>query len=252
MASDEGDATWSDISKKFKARSEERAEKTAEEKAERRILRQKIIGVLIKKARQDSGKSLKETAAVLGCSPDRLSQYESGEKSPSLSEVEMLARFFSVPLEELLDETRQPEAAAPLPPSEVVAVRDKIIGVLLRQARQAAGLNQKELAEAVNCSVGLLSQYEQGKKSIPLPELEALTEALGLRFTELVDDDLGPNSPEAHQQRKLERLAEMPEYIQEFVLNPVNALYIEMAMKVSTLPVDTLRRIAEGLLDITY
>lgn len=252
MASDKGIALRPDLRKKLAAISEKRAEKAAEEKAARQILRQKIIGVLIKKARLEAGKSLKETAAVLGCPPDRLSQYESGEKAPSLPEVEMLARFFSMSLEELLDETRQQGDPTPVSLPEVILVRDKIIGLQLRQARQAAGLNQKELAEAVNCPPGRLSQYELGKRPIPLPELEALTEALGLRFTDLVDADLGPDSPQARQQRRLERLAEVPEHVQEFVLNPVNALYVEMAMKVSTLPVDTLRRIAEGLLDITY
>ena len=67
-----------------------------------------------------------------------------------------------------------------------------------------------------------------------------------------MDADLGPDSPQARQQRNLERLDVMPQHLQEFVLNPVNVLYLEMAMQVSFLPVDTLRQLAEGLLDITY
>lgn len=252
MASDEGTASWSDISQKFKAQSEKRAAEEAAAGAARQVLRQKIVGVLLKKARLEVGKSLKETAEMLGCSPDRLSQYESGEKAPSLPEVEMLARFFSVPLEDLLDETRQQEAPPPLPPTEVISLRNKIIGLQLRQARYETGLSQKELAEKLDCPPGRLSEYELGKRSIPLPELEIIVEALGLRLTNLVDTDLGPHSPQARQQRQLERLAEVPEHIQDFILNPVNALYIEMAMKVSSLPVGTLRQIAEGLLDITY
>lgn len=251
MAPDEGITLRPDLRKRLEAISRKRAEKEAEEKAAQKILRRKIVGVLIKQARLEMGKSLRETAAMLGCSPDRLSQYESGEKAPSLPEMEMLARFFSVSLEDLLDETRQRDKP-PLPPSEVIPIRHKILGVQLRQARQAAGLSQKELAKAVNCPVGHLSQYERGQRPIPVPELEALTEILRLRFSELVEADLGPDSPQARQQRRLERLATMPEHIQDFVLNPVNILYIEMAMKVSTLPVDALRQIAEGLLDITY
>lgn len=251
MPPDEGIVLRPDLRKKLEAISRKRAEKAAEEKAARKILRRKIIGVLIKQARLEAGKSLKETAEVLGCSPDRLSQYEAGEKAPSLPEVEMLARFFSVSLEDLLDETRRQEKP-PLPPSEVIPIRHKIIGVQLRQARKAVGLTQKELAKAANCPAGRISQYERGLRPIPMPELETLTEDLDLRFPELVDADLGPDSPEARQQRNLERLTMMPEGIMDFVLNSVNTMYIEMAMKVSTLPVDAIRQIAEGLLDITY
>lgn len=250
MASDEG-FLRPDLRKKLEAISQKRAEKEAEERAAQQVVRQKIVGVLIRKARLEAGKSLKETSAVLGCSPDRLSQYEAGEKAPSLPEVEMLARFFSVMLEDLLDETRQQEEPPP-PPVEVIDLRHKIIGVQLRQARQAAGLTQKQLAETVNCSPGRLSQYERGQRPIPIPELEVLAEVLDLRLSEVVDTDLGPDSPKARVQRNMELLGVMPEDTQDFVLNPVNALYVEMAMKVSTLPVHTLRQIAEGLLDITY
>lgn len=251
MTSDEGIALRPDLREKLEAISRKRAEKEAEEKAAQKILRRKIIGVLIRRARLEAGKSLKETAEVLGCSPDRLSQYESGEKAPSLPETEMLARFFSVSLEDLLDETRQHEKLPLLPP-EVIPIRDKILGVQLRQARQMAGLTQKELSKAANCSTGRLSQYERGQRPIPVPELETLIEVLRLRFADLVDADLGPDSPQARQQQNLERLNMVPQHIQEFVLNPVNVLYLEMAMKVSSLPVDTLRQLAEGLLDITY
>jgi len=251
MTSDEGLALRPDLRQKLEAISRKRAEKEAEERAAQKILRRKIVGVLIKRARLEAGKSLKETAEVLGCSPDRLSQYESGEKVPSLPEMEMLARFFSALLEDLLDETRQHDKP-PLPPSEVISIRDKILGVQLRQARLAAGLTQKELSKAANCPTGRLSQYERGKRPIPVPELETLVEILRLRFSDLVDTDLGPDSPQARQQRNLERLDMMPQHLQEFVLNPVNILYLEMAMQVSFLPVDTLRQLAEGLLDITY
>ncbi|OQY23465.1 MAG: hypothetical protein B6I34_04635 [Anaerolineaceae bacterium 4572_32.1] len=252
MKSDKGFALRPDLRKKLEAISKKQAEKEAEENAAQKALRQKIIGVLIKKARLEANKSLKETAQVLDCSSDHLSKYESGEKAPSLPELEMMARFFSVTLMDLLDETRRREKPPSPLPSEIMQLRDKIIGVQLRQARHAADLTQKELAEKANCSPGHLSQYERGKRSIPLPELETLAGILGLSLSELMDEDLGPNSPQARRQRNIERLVIMPEHVQDFVLNPVNTMYIEMAMKVSKLPVNVLRQIAEGLLDITY
>lgn len=58
------------------------------------------------------------------------------------------------------------------------AVRAKIIGVLLKDARLAAGKSQKECAEAAGCSVGVYSAYEAGEKCPSLPELELLAFAL--------------------------------------------------------------------------
>ncbi|MFZ5917819.1 MAG: helix-turn-helix domain-containing protein [Chloroflexota bacterium] len=252
MASEEGLALRPDMRQRLEAIARRRAEKEAEERTAQRLLRQKILGVLIRRARLEAGKSIKEAAEVLDCSPDRLSQYESGERALSLPETEMLARFFGVPLDDLLDETRQPETTPAPPPAALIDLRHKIIGVELRQARQTAGLTLNEVAEKLGCSPHQVSQYERGVRPIPLPELEALAGLLNLRFSTLVDAELGPDNPQARLQRNLERLALLPEPLQDFVLNPVNALYIEMAMKVSQLPVGTLRQIAEGLLDITY
>ena len=114
MKSDKGFALRPDLRKKLEAISKKQAEKEAEENAAQKALRQKIIGVLIKKARLEANKSLKETAQVLDCSSDHLSKYESGEKAPSLPELEMMARFFSVTLMDLLDETRRRDPP-PLP-----------------------------------------------------------------------------------------------------------------------------------------
>ncbi len=44
---------------------------------------------------------------------------------------------------------------------------------------------------------------------------------------------------------------ELPPEVQAFVVEPVNIGYLETAMRLSKLDVHRLRRIAEGLLDIT-
>jgi hypothetical protein len=48
------------------------------------------------------------------------------------------------------------------------------------------------------------------------------------------------------------RLHSLPPEVQDFVLNPTNALYLRVAMELSALKADSLRQIAETLLDITY
>ena len=67
MTPDEGFALTADLRERLDALSRKRAEKAAEEKAAQKILRQKIIGVLIKQARLEADKSLQETATLLAC-----------------------------------------------------------------------------------------------------------------------------------------------------------------------------------------
>ncbi len=40
--------------------------------------------------------------------------------------------------------------------------------------------------------------------------------------------------------------------LQNFIVKPVNRPYLELAVRLSTLSVDKLRAVAEGLLEITY
>jgi hypothetical protein len=52
--------------------------------------------------------------------------------------------------------------------------------------------------------------------------------------------------------RVMAQLDALPPDVREFVLNPTNALYLRIAMLLSTMKADHLRQIAETLLDITY
>jgi ABC-type arginine transport system ATPase subunit len=58
---------------------------------------------------------------------------------------------------------------------------------------------------------------------------------------------------EAQQERAIAaRINELPPDVRDFVLNPTNALYLRIAMLLSAMKADSLRQIAETLLDITY
>jgi predicted NodU family carbamoyl transferase len=50
----------------------------------------------------------------------------------------------------------------------------------------------------------------------------------------------------------MDQIASLPEEIQQFISQPVNRPYMELAMKLSKLSADKLRAVAEGLLEITY
>jgi transcriptional regulator with XRE-family HTH domain len=55
-----------------------------------------------------------------------------------------------------------------------LTVRGKILGVLLKDARVAAGKSARECAEALGCATATYTAYERGDKSPSLPELELL------------------------------------------------------------------------------
>ena len=59
-------------------------------------------------------------------------------------------------------------------PQAAQAVRAKILGVLMKEARLAARKTGKECAEAMGCLPAVYTAYEQGQKSPSLPEIELL------------------------------------------------------------------------------
>ncbi len=59
-------------------------------------------------------------------------------------------------------------------PQAAQALRAKILGVLMKEARLAARKTGKECAEAMGCLPAVYTAYEQGQKSPSLPELELL------------------------------------------------------------------------------
>jgi len=219
------------------------------------IIRNKIIGVLVKRARVNAGKSQQECARFLDCTPSAYRRCEQGKKGFSLPQLESLALLFDVPVASLWDDSYPvPDKleADPLPLDEIMLLRRKMLAVRLRQVRQSASLSMRELGKALDCSPYMISQYEHGAREIPLAELEAAAERCGQTMAEFLDVDEIPLSPAEQRRQMLERLDELPPDMRSFIIKPSNTLYLRIAMLASSLNADQLRKIAETLLDITY
>jgi hypothetical protein len=54
------------------------------------------------------------------------------------------------------------------------------------------------------------------------------------------------------QSERVTGFKQLPSELQDFIAQPINRPYVELANRLSNLPVDKLRSIAEGLLDITF
>lgn len=218
-------------------------------------IRNKIIGTLVRQARLDAGKTQRECAEILGCSPSTFSYYERGHKGLALPEIEALACFFDVPLQSLLDGSQtlaQEEEEEPLPLLQLMQVRQKILAVQFRKCREDAGLAQEQLADLLDISSYRLSQYETAERQIPLAELEIAAEQCGRTLHDFTDEESLPIGRAQEERQMMARLNELSPEVREFVLKPTNRLYLRIALLLSAMKVDSLREIAETLLDITY
>ena len=225
----------------------------AETIEEKLVLRDRIIGLLMRDARERAEKTKRECAAALGVSTGTITAYEDGRKSISLPELEVLGYVLDTQMAHFWERDSQlmPDER-PMPLQEVLALRHRIVGALLRQARLGADISQKELAEVLGCSTRRLSAYEYGERPVPLAELELLAQHLHVSLEYFLDNQDGPVGEWHRQQEAWDLFQELPEAIREFVTQPINVRYLEVAMKLAQMPAGGLRAIAEGLLDITY
>lgn len=65
-----------------------------------------------------------------------------------------------------------------MPDLEIIQLRNRILGILIHQARERARRSRKECATALGTSTGRFAAYEEGEKPISLPELELLARYL--------------------------------------------------------------------------
>ena len=66
------------------------------DKPDLQVIRQKLIGILLRHARLRAGRSQTELAAALRVSRYRYAQYERGERDLSLPELELVADLCGV------------------------------------------------------------------------------------------------------------------------------------------------------------
>jgi transcriptional regulator with XRE-family HTH domain len=217
-----------------------------------KIIRAKKLGILIRDAKEKSGKSNEEISKAMGISADELRTMEMGERAPTLPELEMLAFYLDVPLEHFWENEilKQSDNRLNFDPEEISASRQKAIGELILQVRTQASLSIEELAQQAGISPASLQLYEQGEAPIPLPELEVLAKSLNNPIT-YFEDQQGPIGSKFTEKRNVNEFLELPVDLQEFIGKPINRPYLELAVRLSELKVERLRALAEGLLEIT-
>lgn len=216
-------------------------------------IRSKKLGILIRDARLASRRTTKECAAAINVSNGIFTAYEEGRRAPSLPELETLVYYLELPINHFWkNETLSdvPARIDDLDQPRLTGLRHRMIGALLRKARMDASLSLKSVSEQTGISTKRLKRYELGEAPVPLPELEVILRALGGRIETFFDQG-GPVGQWMTQQKAVQRFLDMPVELQNFVSQPVNRPYLDLARKLSEMSTDKLRSVAEDLLDIT-
>ena len=216
-------------------------------------LRTRKLGVLIRDARIAARKTIAEAARAMGITPALLTAYEEGRKAPSLPELEVLAFFLNIPIqhfwsaEALSDDSARTE---PINLPQLAALRQRIIGALLRHKRQQTSISIRGLSTETGISPARLNGYEEGDNPVPLPELEAILSVIGASMESFFDQN-GPVGKWMSEQSALQEFLKLSPELRDFVCLPVNRPYLELARNLSQLSTEKLRSVAESLLDIT-
>ena len=217
-------------------------------------IRSKTLGLLMRDARTHARRTVAECAQAIGVKPGQFRAYEDGRKAPSLPELEALVYFLDLPLDHFW--SKEIKSGKPMPHEKLdlprlMAVRQRKIGALLRQERMNASVSIRNVAVATGLSGSRIKSYELGELPIPLPELEALVKALGGRVESLFDRT-GPIGQWMLNEEAIRDFLQLPLELRQFVGQPVNRPYLELALKLSNMSKDKLRSVAENILDITF
>jgi len=246
--------SFGDISARLKQKKEEMAPEAPKERnfVELHAVRARILGVLLRDARLANGVSEQELAEALHIDEAQIARWEFGQEAPSLPQLEQIAYYLGVPISRFWETKTISEAKAEreVPAEQYSELRDRVIGALLTVARKEAKMSQEELAQAAGVNADDLAAYEYGQKSIPFAELTSLSTAVRKSMSYFLEDN-GRVGHWLTLQEEYRRFSELPEELRAFVTQPVNEPFIEIARRLSRLPVQELREVGENILNIT-
>ncbi|MEP7293789.1 MAG: helix-turn-helix domain-containing protein [Chloroflexota bacterium] len=242
---------FKEISARFKQASEEEAPH-AVDFAESFRIRAKMVGVLLLDARVKAGRTLDDCARLLRVSPDEVARWEFGDAAPSLPQLELLAFYLDVPVShfwgvDTLQATADDYTSAQ---SEYLSLRDRMIGALLRLAREEAGVSLEALSAETGVPVDQITAYELGEVSAPMHELTVLSNVVKKNVSYFLESGSHLGDWLAMRE-EWKDFTHLPPDLRKFAANPLNVGFLEIAILFSQMPADKLRRVGESVLNIS-
>lgn len=215
-------------------------------------IRARMVGVLLRDARVKAQRSHDDCARALHISAEQIERWEFGDDVPSLPQLELLAFFLEVPVShfwsmDTLEATAQDPARSQV---EFVNLRNRVIGALLRLAREELGLTLEALSAETGITIEKLQAYELGDLPVPMHELTVLSNPLRKNISYFLES--GSHLGELLAMREeWKHFTKLPEDLRKFAANPLNVGFLEIAILFSQMPADRLRRVGESVLNIS-
>lgn len=218
-------------------------------------IKAKKFGVRLTSFRLKKGLTTEVLSQWTGISDEKLKKIEQGESTISLPEIELIALKLGFSTESLLTGEIQDQSVKK--PDEITvhqyaSLRDRMIALTLRKTR----MEQNRSLESISAQCGIepieLEQYEFGNMPLPMPIIECLCTEYQIPVISLVSQKTTTKSSPAMEESSSASEENLPSEISQFVNNPANLPYLELARKLSEMDAVKLRGIAEGLLEITY
>ncbi|MFZ4826303.1 MAG: helix-turn-helix domain-containing protein [Phototrophicaceae bacterium] len=217
------------------------------------ILRARMLGVLIRDARMKASRIEADCAHVVGVSQATFSNWEFGDESPTLPQLEVLANFLNIPISHFWSQktlVNDSNTSITQTQHTYFEIRDRMIGLMLRQAREQANLSVAELAHESGVDAQIIAQYELGELPIPMHHLNALANEVNKNISYFLDYS-GQVGELLAIQEQWKHFSQLPEDVRAFAANPVNVGFIEIAVMLSKMPTDKLRSVGASIVDIT-
>jgi transcriptional regulator with XRE-family HTH domain len=220
--------------------------------AESYRIRARMVGVLIRDARLKAARSLDDCARLLRLSADQIEAWEYGDDAPTLPQLELLAYYLDVPIShfwgvDTLESARDEVVRAQ---DDYLTLRQRMIGALVRMAREETGLTLDALSEATGLPTDYIARAELGEIPLPMHELSVLSNALKKNMRYFLESSSHLGEWLAIRE-EWKHFTQLPDEVRRFAANPRNLGFIEIAIMLSQMPADRLRRVGESVLNIT-
>jgi transcriptional regulator with XRE-family HTH domain len=128
---------------------------------------------------------------------------------------------------------------------QLIQVRQSIQTTLLHLAFEESGLSQKALATAAGINRSKVKRYLEGD-AIPVDDLKKITDALGIEFSQFIDNESQIGLWQASQ-TAYEKFSELPENIKQFLFETNNWDFLNTAYTLRSLDPDELEAIIHSL-----
>lgn len=215
-------------------------------------LRARMLGVLIRDARLSSARTVDDCARLLKVDPSVVEAWEYGDDVPSLPQLELLAYYLDVPIshfwgQDVLESEKGRKTDAQ---PEYIQLRNRMVGALLRQAREERELSLDDVATAAHIARETLEHYEAGLLPIPMHELAVLSTVVQKNMQYFMEGDSFIGLL-LRTREEWKQFASLDPEVRQFAANPLNLGFLKIAMMFGKMPAEELRQIAAGILEIS-